>query len=192
VAQFGDKEVGRLDVAMDDVLGMRCIQRIGNLNTQPQNRVDLEWPGLDPLFQGLALEKFHGDEGAPIVFINFINRADVGMVQGRRSFGFAPEAAKSFGILCDRIGKEFERDKASQLKVLSLVDDAHTPAAGLLDHTIVRDGWANHGIGAMLGAMQGQVNESRGVGGLSQRVVEVTSRFHLLTGFRPDLRVNGC
>jgi hypothetical protein len=36
---------------MDDVLGMRRIQRIGNLNTQPQDRVDLEWPGFDPLLQ---------------------------------------------------------------------------------------------------------------------------------------------
>jgi hypothetical protein len=33
VSAFGDKNVRRLDVAMHDTLGMRRVQRIGNLDT---------------------------------------------------------------------------------------------------------------------------------------------------------------
>ncbi len=34
VPALGDKDVGRLDVAMDDTLGMRGVQSVGNLRRQ--------------------------------------------------------------------------------------------------------------------------------------------------------------
>ena len=41
-------------------------------------------------------------------------------------------------------GQEFERDEATKLGVLGLVDDAHAPAAELLDDAVMRDGLADH------------------------------------------------
>jgi hypothetical protein len=38
----------------------------------------------------------------------------------------------------------FERHKAAELYILSLVDDAHPPAAQLLDDAVVRDGLTDH------------------------------------------------
>jgi hypothetical protein len=52
--------------------------------------------------------------------------------------------------------------QSGQGGVLRFVYDAHPATAELLDDAVVRDGLADHGIGAMLGAVQGQVNESRG------------------------------
>lgn len=37
-------------------------------------------------------------------------------------------------------GQEFERDEATKLGVLSLVDDTHATAAQPLDDAVVRDG----------------------------------------------------
>ncbi|HEU0370288.1 MAG TPA: hypothetical protein VFR42_13805, partial [Candidatus Acidoferrum sp.] len=61
-----------------------------------------------------------------------------------------------------------QSDKATEFGILSFVHDAHPATAKLLNDAVVRDGLADHGIGAMLGAVQGQVNESRGVGDISE------------------------
>jgi hypothetical protein len=53
-----------------------------------------------------------------------------------------------------------------QSRVFGLVDHAHAATTKLLDDAVVRDGLADHGIRAMLGAEQGQVNESRGLGSM--------------------------
>src|SRR5215469_8782253 len=44
----------------------------------------------------------------PIVLADFINRADVRMIQCRGSLGFALEAAQSLRVLCYIVGEEFE------------------------------------------------------------------------------------
>jgi hypothetical protein len=40
-----------------------------------------------------AIEKLHGDERLAIVLINLVKRADIGMVQRRRSLGLALETS---------------------------------------------------------------------------------------------------
>ena len=48
---LGDKNVGRLDVAMDDALGMRRVERIGNLDRQRQQRVQFHGTPGDHVLQ---------------------------------------------------------------------------------------------------------------------------------------------
>ena len=43
------------------------------------------------MLERLALEQFHGDERAAAVITNFVDRADVGMIQGRRRTSLAFE-----------------------------------------------------------------------------------------------------
>ena len=45
------------------------------------------------MLQRHAIEKLHGDERLSVLVVNFVDRADVGMIQ-RGSFGFALEAAQ--------------------------------------------------------------------------------------------------
>ena len=35
----------------------------------------------DRVFEGLAFEKFHGDEGHTVLFVNLVDGANVGVVQ---------------------------------------------------------------------------------------------------------------
>ena len=42
VPASGDKDVGRLDVAVNDAFGMRGIQRLGNLNGKRQQSLGFE------------------------------------------------------------------------------------------------------------------------------------------------------
>ena len=71
------------------------------------------------------------DERMPIVLTDFMNRADVRVVQCRGSLGVALEAAQSLLVLPYIVGQEFESDKATEVGILGLVDNAHPPAAEL-------------------------------------------------------------
>jgi len=145
---------------MDDALGVRGIQRIGNLDGKVEQRIDGQrrcllrpgWcsparsgrPCTHPLLQCLALQELHGDEGLTFVFVDFINGADVGMIERRGSAGLALEAAQGvtvFGQLCRQ---EVEGDETPQLAVLGLIDHTHTSAAELLEYAVMGNGLANH------------------------------------------------
>ena len=97
------------------------------------------------MFQGLAFEKFHGDEGLAVLLVNLVNGADVGVVQCRSGLRFALETCESLLVTGDIFGKEFKRHKTVQLDVLSLVHNAHT-AAKFLDDPIMGDGLADERV----------------------------------------------
>src|ERR1700680_760560 len=96
------------------------------------------------MLQRRPFQKLHRDEGLGIMLADLINRADVGMIEGRRSAGFAPEALGGLGVLGKFFRKEFQADEASNLKVFGLVDHAHPAAAELLDYAVMRYGFADH------------------------------------------------
>ena len=96
------------------------------------------------MLQRHAIEKLHGDEGLPVLLADFVDGADVGMVQGGCGLGFALKTGEGLRILGNFFGQELQRDKAAQLYVLGLVDDTHAAAAEFLDDAVVRDGLADH------------------------------------------------
>ena len=106
--------------------------------------VEIQWPASIDVLQRHALEKFHGDEG--LLFADFVDGADVGMVQRRSGFGFAPEALQRLGIVGYFIGKKFKRDEAVQARVFGLVDDAHAAATEFFEDAVVRDGLSDEGL----------------------------------------------
>jgi hypothetical protein len=92
-----------------------------------------------------SIQKFHGNKSLPVLVVNFVDRADVGMVQGGSGLRFSLEAGESLRIVSDLVGQELQGDKAVQLYVLSFIDHAHPSTAKLLDDAVVRDGLADHG-----------------------------------------------
>ena len=63
VAAFGDEDVGGLDVAMNDAFGMGGIERVGDFDGEVEEAVKFHGTASDEVFQSLAFETFHGDEG---------------------------------------------------------------------------------------------------------------------------------
>ena len=53
---FGDEEVLRFEVAMDDALLVRCRQAMSDLNPEVDGLADRQWAALKQLPQGIALE----------------------------------------------------------------------------------------------------------------------------------------
>ena len=97
------------------------------------------------MLQRLAVEILHGDEPLAIAFVDFVDGADVRMIQRRSGLRFALETRQRLRIFGHFVGKKFQRDEAVQLGVLGFVDDAHTAAAQFFDDAVVRDDLPDHG-----------------------------------------------
>jgi len=140
VAAFGDKNIGGLDVAVDDPLGVGSVQRVGDLDFERQNEFGFQRTPSDALLQRHPVQKLHGDEGLP----NLVDGADIGMVQCGRGLSLSLEASQRLRVFGYFFGQELQGDKTVQRQVFSLVDYAHPAAAELLDDAIVRDGLVDH------------------------------------------------
>jgi len=91
-----------------------------------------------------AVQKLHRDEGLSLVLPNLVNSANIGVVQSRGRACFAAKALKSARILGKLRREKLERHEPAQFQVFGFVDNAHPPAAQLLDDAVVRDGLADH------------------------------------------------
>ena len=96
------------------------------------------------MVQGHAFHELHDHEDAAFFFADVVNGANIGMVQRGSGFGFALKAFQSLRIARKIVGQKLQGDEASQAGIFGLVDHAHTAATKLFNHSIVRDGLANH------------------------------------------------
>ena len=96
------------------------------------------------VLQRHAVQKLHGDERLAVLLADFVDGADVGMVQGGGSLGFTLEALQCLGVSGHFVGQELQRNETAEVGVLGLVDHTHAAAAELLDDAVVRDGLADH------------------------------------------------
>ena len=144
VAARGDEKIGGLDVAMDDACGVGGVEAVGNLDAPIEKGFDLERAAGDIVFQSLAVEKFHGDEVAAFEFVNFVDGADVGVIEGGGGLRFALETFESLRVAGEIFGEKFQRDETAELGVFGFVDDAHSAAAEFFQDAVVGDGLADH------------------------------------------------
>ncbi len=102
------------------------------------------------MLQCQPVQKLHGDEGLSVLVVNFVDGADVGVIQGGSGLRLSLEACKSLRIFGNLVGQELESHKAPEFDILSLVHDTHPTTAELLDDAVVRDGladelgWSDH------------------------------------------------
>ena len=170
VLSLSYKNIGRLDVAVDDSLRVGRIQGIGDLDADRQQGVEFQGTARDVVLQCCAVKKLHGDERLPVLVVDFVDGADVRVIQRGCSFGFALKTAESLRIFRYFFGEEFEGNKPPELDVFGFVDDTHAAATELFNDAVVGDGLPDEGRGVrhladMLGCKQRQVNESRGARG---------------------------
>ena len=128
---------------MDDALLVRSVQGVRNLNGQFQRLLKGERLRPDHVLQCLSFQQFHGDELPAVGFVNLVNRADVGMVQGACRARLALESFERLRIARQLVRKKFQRHVAAKLGVFGFVNDTHTTAAEFLQNPIVGNGFAD-------------------------------------------------
>jgi hypothetical protein len=144
VSAPGHKDVRRLDVTVDDTFGVSCVECIGDLNCERHHRFCVHRLSCNPVLERQPIQKLHGDERFAVLVVNFVDRANVGMVQRGGSLGFALKAAECLRVFGYIVGQKLQSDKAVELDIFSLVDHTHATATELFDDAVVRDGLADH------------------------------------------------
>ena len=75
---------------------------------------------------------------------DFVDGADIGMVQRGSSLCFTVETARVLvGLARTSSGQELQSNEAVELRVLGFVDNAHPAAAEFFEDAVVRDGLPN-------------------------------------------------
>src|SRR5215467_9002733 len=147
VATLRHKDVRRLDVAVNYAFRMCCIQSVCNINRNAQKLFQFHWTARNHMLQCLAVQEFHGDERLRLMLSNFVNGANVRMVQCRSCSCFAPEAFESLRVVGKMFREELQRDKAAEICVLGLINHTHSATAELFENAVVRDRLTNQGLG---------------------------------------------
>ena len=111
------------------------------------------------MFQRQSVKELHRQKPLPFMVGDFVNGADVRVVQRGSGARFPAKTLQRLRILGHIIGQKFQGDKSAKHRVFRLIDDAHAAAAEFFDNAIVRDGLADH-QGQILRGRIGQVNES--------------------------------
>ena len=98
------------------------------------------------MLQRHAFQIFHHNECPAIFFADFVDRADVRMIQRGSCLGFTTKTLECLVVEGYFIGQEFQGDKPVQAQIFRFVDNPHTAAAEFLDDAIVRNGLADQRI----------------------------------------------
>ena len=107
-------------------------------------RSDRQRAGAEDLVQRGAVDQLHHDEAAAFVLADVVERADVGVVQGRGGAGLALEAFRGQRVGGGRLGQELHRDVAAEAEVLAPVHHTHAASAQPIDDAVVRNDGTDH------------------------------------------------
>jgi len=147
VAEFGDKDIGGLDVAMNDAAGVSGLEAGGDVDGNVEEFIGIERLVTQEMLESEAIEKFHGDESLAVLLTDIVNGADIRMIEGGSGLRFALEAGEGLWIEGDFGRKEFEGDKAVQAGVFGFVDNAHATTAEFFEDAVVREDLATEWLG---------------------------------------------
>ena len=111
VAAFGDEDVGGFDVAMDDAFCVGGVECVGDFRGKRKKKIGLEGLAGDSLFESYAVQKFHGEIGAATLEPDFINSADVGMVEGGGGCASRWKRVKASGSRATSSGRNLSATK---------------------------------------------------------------------------------
>src|SRR5258707_923729 len=132
---------------MNDAFGVGGVERVGDLDPQPQQDIDLQRLSRDAMFQGHAIQIFHGDEAPALVLADLVYRADVRVIEGGGSACLPAETLQRQCVLRDVVREKLQGRETAKDRVLGLVNHTHAAATKLLHDVVMRNGFVEHTAG---------------------------------------------
>ena len=151
-ARARQHHVARLQIAVDDAVAVRAIERVGDLGRVADDLVGRQRPARQPRGQRLALEVLHDQEGDAVLLADVVEHADVRVVQRPDDAGFAVEALAELRVGGELRRQDLDRDLAIEAGVDGAVD---------LPHASGGDG-GNYFVGTQPGAGEPETGSRRG------------------------------
>jgi hypothetical protein len=146
VAALGHKDVRRLDVPVNDSLVVGSTECVCHLNPPFKHLLKRQRLAGNAMLQRGTFHEFHGNKRLAVLLVNFVDRANVGMIQRGRRARLSTKTFQSLWNLGQVVRKKFKSDKPAEGGILGLVDNTHTTAAQLFDDSVVRDSLADHWV----------------------------------------------
>ena len=144
-AAFRDKNICRLDVAMNDSFFVRGIERVGQLNPDFNRAPHRNTALTEQLIEALPFQQLHRDECFRFVLFDRVNGADAGMIQRRCRARFAQKALQRLRVAMRIFGQEFQGHAPPEFCVLGFIHHAHAAAAQFAEDAVMRNGFVEHG-----------------------------------------------
>src|SRR5205823_8498626 len=107
---LSDEDVGRLDVTMNDALGMRGFESLGELNADIEQTIKWQRRTEQLVIKALAFEQFHRNKGLPVRVFNRVDGTNIRVIQGRGGAGLEQKAIKRSGVAGHVRRKKLKRD----------------------------------------------------------------------------------
>ncbi len=127
---LGDEHVRGLDVAMDEPLLVRGVERLCDLREEIDRALGLERAVLGhDLGQVRALDVAHREEEQAVLVSRLVDRDDVRVVERGGDPRLAQEALAEALVLGELGGDDLERDLAAEALLLGAVDRTHPATA---------------------------------------------------------------
>ena len=121
--------VARLEVAVNDPLAVRPLQRLGDLHAVRDRLVERNLFAREPRGESLALDILHDEVIDRARLPDVVERADVRMIQLRDGAGFTLESLAEIGVIRERRLQDFNGDRAVEAGIACLVDFPHAAGA---------------------------------------------------------------
>ena len=143
VTDFGEHDVGRLQVAVHHAHAVRVRQRGQALHTQRGRPIGRQRPIGDQLLERVATHELHDHQPLAVVLEEFVDGGDAGMAEPGHRDGFGAEAARDLGVV--QFGVEnLDGDFAVEGLVDGSVHRTHAAASDAVQHTVFADVLPNH------------------------------------------------
>ena len=101
-------DIGGFQVAMHNALLVGGLQPVGKLARDVQSVSQLQNPLGNSIFQALPLDVSHHEKRMAFDFIDFMNRADIRMVNQSRSPGFPEQPSAPLAVPEQTSGKKLQ------------------------------------------------------------------------------------
>jgi hypothetical protein len=124
---------------MEDAFAVGSFEGVGELSADLDEAWERGWMASVEAIERLAVQQLHDEEGLAAGFIDLVDGADAGMIEGRSDAGLAVEALEGGGVGSGVAGDELEGDVAAEAKVLGLVDDTHPARADAAQDFVMPD-----------------------------------------------------
>src|SRR5689334_205356 len=118
VTASGDEDVGWLHIAVYDAGPVGGVERVGYFDCDRPDFLRRHGRSREAVLERRAAEQFHSDECHAGVAADFVNRADVRVIERGCGARLAAEALERARILGQFVGQKLQSHRAAQFEVL--------------------------------------------------------------------------
>ena len=133
-----DHQVGALDVAVDDAVAVRLVERVGRLRGDRHRLGDRQRTARHPRRERFAGDQLHDDERPVAVLAQVVDRGDVRRAQHRRGTRLAEQAGTLVRTGRARV-QHLHRHGASEPRILGAIDLAHAAGPEPIAEAVLRE-----------------------------------------------------